>query len=258
MKEEIVFFDIDGTLLTEEKVLPESTKRAVRMLQERGIYTAIATGRSPQMFDWILEELNIQSYVSINGQYVVFEGKEIYSNPMGLPLLNDLSTMAESNGHAIAYCHDHHITISQENNPLVLSSYNPLKVDYPPVDREFYKNASVYQGHLFCHSQEEEMYIQRFPECSFIRWHEHAIDILPKGCSKAIGIGKMLDVIGIKNENCYAFGDGLNDLEMLASVGIGIAMGNAVPEAKAAADLITTSCYDDGIFNGLKKLGILA
>ncbi|PFP15648.1 hydrolase Cof [Bacillus sp. AFS073361] len=257
MNEKIVFFDIDGTLLTEEKVLPESTKKAVRMLQEKGIYTAIATGRSPQMFEWILEELHIDSYVSINGQYVVFEGKEIYSNPMDLSLLNDLTSMVESNGHAIAYCHDHHITVNEENHPLVLSSYNSLKINYPPVSREFYKQTSVFQGHLFCQPQEEETYIQRFPECSFIRWHEHAIDILPKGCSKAIGIGKMLDVIGISNENCYAFGDGLNDLEMLTSVGIGIAMGNAVPEAKAAADLITTSCYEDGIFNGLKELGIL-
>jgi Cof subfamily protein (haloacid dehalogenase superfamily) len=253
----IVFFDIDGTLLTEEKVIPESTKKAVRMLQERGIYTAIATGRTPQMFNWILKELNIHSYVSINGQYVIFEGQEIYSNPINPKILIDILNMAESKGHAIAYCNHQKITVSKENNPLILASFNALKLDYPPVDRDFYKHAIVYQAHLFCDSQDEYMYIKHFPECTFIRWHDYAVDILPKGCSKAVGIRKLLDVIGIKNENCYAFGDGLNDIEMLSSVGTGIAMGSAVPEAKAVADIITTTSHDDGILNGLIDLGLL-
>lgn len=53
------------------------------------------------------------------------------------------------------------------------------------------------------------------------------MDILPKGCTKAIGIRKMLEVIAISNENCYAFGDELNDLEMLTFVGTGIAMDSS-------------------------------
>jgi Cof subfamily protein (haloacid dehalogenase superfamily) len=257
LKKKIVFFDIDGTLLTEEKVIPESTKRAVQMLQERGIHTAIATGRSPHMFQWVLQELHIDSYVSMNGQYVVFEGQEAFSNPMEHKTLTGLLHMAESKGQALAFCNHQKIKVSKENNPLALSSYTSLKLDYPPVDRDFYKKSPVYQGHLFCDSQDEHMYIKRFPGCNFIRWHEYAVDILPKGCSKAVGIRKLLDVIGINNENCYAFGDGLNDLEMLSYVGTGIAMGNADPKVKAVADFITSSCYEDGIFNGLIELGLL-
>jgi Cof subfamily protein (haloacid dehalogenase superfamily) len=257
MNKKIVFFDIDGTLVNEEKVLPNSTKKAIQLLQDKGVYTAIATGRSPQMFDWIRQELNINSYVSLNGQYVVFEGERIYSNPINLKTLSEISNMVANKGHAIAYCDHQSIRVSEENNPLVLSSYESLKLDYPSFDQDFYKHSLVYQCHLFCSSQEEYMYINRFPGCNFIRWHKYASDILPTGCSKAVGIRKMLDVIGIKNENCYAFGDELNDLEMLAFVGTGIAMGNAVPMAKDVADIVTSSCNEDGILNGLIAMGLL-
>jgi hydroxymethylpyrimidine pyrophosphatase-like HAD family hydrolase len=55
------------------------------------------------MFDWIQKELNIDSYVAMNGQYVVFEGQEIYSNPIDPKILQSLSTMTSGNGHALAY-----------------------------------------------------------------------------------------------------------------------------------------------------------
>lgn len=110
---------------------------------------------------------------------------------------------------------------------------------------------------LYCDHKYEQLYKNSFPEFSFVKWHEYAYDILPQGASKAVGILKLLETLGINNTNCFAFGDGLNDLEMLATVGTGIAMGNAVPEAKAAADIITTSSSDNGISNGLKMVGLL-
>lgn len=257
MEKKIVFFDLDGTVLNEDKQILESTKTAIRLLQDKGIYTAIATGRVPLMFDWILEELNIDSYVSTNGQYVVFEGKEIYSNPLDPEMLNSITDVATSKGHAIAYCNHQYVKVSEESHPFIATSFDVLKMDYPSVDREFYKHSPVYQGHLYCDIEDEQLYVERYPEYKFVRWDRYAADILPKGSSKANGIQKLLEVVGIKVENSYAFGDGLNDLEMLSFIGTGIAMGNAVPEAKAAADIITDSCSEDGIFNGLINVGLL-
>jgi Cof subfamily protein (haloacid dehalogenase superfamily) len=257
MEKPIVFFDIDGTLLNEEMKIPESTKMAVRLLQEKGIHTAIATGRVPSMFYWIRKELNIESYVCMNGQYVVYEGNEIYSNPFDLDILQRLSTLTADNGHALAYCSADDIRVSERKHPFIEASFDALMMAYPEVDQEFYKQNSIYQGHLYCENKNEQMYFEGFPELSFVKWHEHAYDILPKGASKAVGIQKLINTLGITRENCYAFGDGLNDLEMLAEVGTGFAMGNAVPEAKAVADIITSSSSDHGIYNGLKKVGLL-
>jgi hydroxymethylpyrimidine pyrophosphatase-like HAD family hydrolase len=142
-------------------------------------------------------------------------------------------------------------------HPFISSSFSNLKMDYPSVDRDFYKHSPIYQGHLYCDVLDERLYADRYPEYSFVRWDPYAADILPKGCSKAIGIQKLLDTAGIKNEHSYAFGDGLNDLEMLAAVGTGIAMGNAVSEAKAVSNFVTDSNSDDGIIKGLLNVGLL-
>jgi len=257
MEKKIVFFDLDGTILNEDKVIPESTKIAIRLLQKQGIYTVISTGRTPHMFDWILSELNIDSYVCINGQYVIFEGEEIYSNPLDKEMLHDITNLATSKGHAVAYCNHQYVKASEGNHSFITTSFNNLRMDYPSVDPLFYKKAPIYQGHLYCDIQDEQLYIERYPDYNFVQWDEYAYDILPKGCSKAIGIQKILELTGIKIENSYAFGDGLNDLEMLTTVGTGIAMGNAIPEVKAIADVVTTSCSEDGIFKGLMNLGLL-
>ena len=53
----IVFFDIDGTLLDHDKKLPNSTRVAIKQLQENGVFVAIATGRAPFMFESLRKEL---------------------------------------------------------------------------------------------------------------------------------------------------------------------------------------------------------
>ncbi|MFD0049734.1 Cof-type HAD-IIB family hydrolase [Actinomycetes bacterium NPDC127524] len=257
MEKKIVFFDLDGTILDENKQIPESTKKAVQMLQENGISTVIATGRVPIMFEWILKELNIDSFVSINGQYVVYEGSEIYTNPMDGEMLADLTNAASGKGHAIAYCGSHAVNASEEKHEWLAEGLKTMKLDYPVVDREFYRHTPVYQAHLYCGTEDDKLYSELYPGYKFVRWGENAFDVLPEGASKAIGIEKMLKAAGIKNENSFAFGDGYNDIEMLEAIGTGIAMGNGVAEAKEAADMVTDSCSEDGIYNALLKLGLI-
>ena len=67
---------------------------------------------------------------------------------------------------------------------------------------------------------------------NFIRWHRYSVDITPKGGSKASGIEKMLQYLNVPKENSYAFGDGLNDLEMLEAVGFSVRHGERSSESK--------------------------
>ena len=106
----IVFFDIDGTLLDHEKKLPDSTKKALKLLKENGVFVAIATGRAPFMFEGLREELDIDSYVSFNGQFVVFENEVIYENPLN-----------EADLHR--FLHD----TKRNNHPLVFMNENTMK-----------------------------------------------------------------------------------------------------------------------------------
>lgn len=257
MEKKVVFFDLDGTLLNEEKVVAESTKKAIQALQDKGVYTVICTGRAPLMFKWLLDELAIDSYVSMNGQHVVFEGQELFSNPMDTAMLHELATFAKTRGHGLGYSNHDGLRVNAVAHPLILSSLEGLKIPYPEVEEEFYSHSPVHQVQVYCGPKDIQQYTEQFPTHTFISWSENALDMLPAGASKAIGVQKVLEHLQVPIENSYAFGDGPNDFEMLDYVGTGIAMGNALPELKETADYVTGSCSEDGILHGLIHVGLL-
>ncbi|MBP3704918.1 MAG: HAD hydrolase family protein, partial [Clostridia bacterium] len=82
-------------------------------------------------------------------------------------------------------------------------------------------------------------------------------DVLPAAGGKHVGIRAVAAQYGIKPEEIMVFGDGKNDVDMLTHAGFGVAMGNACPEAKAAAAYITDDVDEDGIFNALRHFNII-
>lgn len=115
----IIFFDIDGILVTGDKIIPESTKKAIQYLQGKGHYTVIATGRAPSMFRHIQKELNISSYVAFNGQLVVCDGIEIHSETLDSSFVDDITTLASQYNHAIGFGNQKEFMITHSNHPLV-------------------------------------------------------------------------------------------------------------------------------------------
>ncbi|PIC70336.1 hydrolase Cof [Sporosarcina sp. P16b] len=253
----IVFFDLDGTLMNHDKTILESTKQSLYALRDKGIYTVICTGRAPLMFKWLLEELSFDSYVSMNGQHVVLEGEVIYSNPMKPEVIQQLTELAHKQGHGLTYSTFESFVSNVEEHPLVQEGTARLKIPYPPVDPNVYSHSVVNQVQIYSTPKETEKYMELFKDYSFIRWDENSVDMLPEGASKAIGIQTMLEHMDIPIENSYAFGDGANDMQMIETVGIGVAMENAIPELKEVADHVTASCSEDGIMKGLISLGLL-
>lgn len=77
--------------------------------------------------------------------------------------------------------------------------------------------------------------------------------ICPAGATKLQGIARVCQMLGCRLEDVVAFGDGDNDAEMLAGVGMGIAMANATPATLAAADVVTADCDEAGLAKGLRK-----
>jgi Cof subfamily protein (haloacid dehalogenase superfamily) len=257
MKKKIVFFDIDGTLLDENKELPDSTVQAVQALKDTGVHVAIATGRAPFMFADLRKRLGIDSYVSFNGQYVVFEGEVIYQKPLNRERLHTLKEHAHENGHPLIFMDAETMRASMDNHPYIHVSMGSLKFTHPELDPFYYENRDIYQALLFCKPEEEHLYIHEYSEFRFVRWHAVSTDILPFGGSKAEGIKRMIERLGIKKEDVYAFGDGLNDIEMLRFVGTGVAMGNAKEEVKEVADFVTKDVAEEGILYGLKQLQLI-
>ncbi|WP_261808113.1 Cof-type HAD-IIB family hydrolase [Paenibacillus sp. N3.4] len=253
----IVFFDIDGTLINEDKQIPASTLEAVHQLKQRGIEPVIATGRAPYFIKPLAEQLGIDSYVCMNGGYAVYRGEPLYKRIIEKSSMEALVALAAKHKHSLVFEGEHAFFTDAEEHPFVIGAVSSLKVDLPAYDPHFWKTNDIYQIFLHCEEADEHLYEEMKSDFKLIRWHQHAIDVLPAGGSKAQGIAALLELIGLKPEDAVAFGDGLNDIEMLSFVGHGVAMGNSHPDLLPYADDVTTHVDEDGIRNGLIKLGLL-
>ncbi|WP_310226676.1 Cof-type HAD-IIB family hydrolase [Paenibacillus qinlingensis] len=253
----IVFFDIDGTLINEDKQVPESTVKAIHELKASGIEPVIATGRAPYFIKPLAELLGIDSYVCLNGGYAVYKGEPLYHRVIAKSAIEALVAIAAKHQHSLVFEGQHAFATDAQDHPFVHSSVSSLKVDLPSYDPHFWKSNDIYQIFLHIESKDEHLYEELLSEFKLIRWHEHAMDVLPAGGSKAQGIAAMLELVGLKPEDAVAFGDGLNDMEMLSYVGFGIAMGNSHKDLLPYADHVTTHVDEEGVRNGLVTAGLL-
>lgn len=260
-KPKIVFFDIDDTLYDQNKSIPASTEEAIHRLQNKGVLTAIATGRSPFMFRNLRDQLGIHSFVSFNGSYVVYEDSTVYTKPLTDSTLHALVTRTRELGWSFASVNDQSIKLDGHANEKAKESIESLKLPmpFPEIDAHFIENHEVYQGLIFYGKHDDARFLQQSPfdEFRYVRWHEYGVDVIPNRGSKAEGIKQLLKKMDLTPDDACAFGDGNNDIEMLSYVGTGVAMGNAVDEAKKSADFVTTPVHQDGIYNGLKHIGLL-
>lgn len=275
----LVFFDIDGTLLTDRKKIPSSAKQAIQDLKKNGIMPVIATGRAPFRIDEILKDLDIQTHITLNGQYVVHEGKTIFQNPLSEDSVKRLAVAAEVNKQRIAFCGSDEIlgtsmvTFGQkgllkkmiQRVPIappkkvmqLITRYVGSSKKMKPILPHYYENRIIYQCIIHTTEEYDDYYQEAFPDCHFTRWNPYSVDVISKGMSKAVGIQKLIDHMGIGINETVAFGDGLNDIEMLQAVDMGIAMESGRRELKEIADDITASPENNGILKGLQKLDLL-
>lgn len=140
--ERIVFFDIDGTLLDEEKRIPPSAIETIERLKENGVRVALATGRAPFMFRDILAQLGIDDFVSFNGQYVEVGGNVLYKRTIDAERLAAIEEAAKARRHPMAFLDENFMTANVDGHPWVETSMNDLKLDPPPMIHTVTKGAA--------------------------------------------------------------------------------------------------------------------
>lgn len=257
----IIFFDIDDTLyIKDEARIPESAKQALRELKQRGIITAIATGRTiavlPEKIRKLIAECGIEMIVSINGQYVQFRGEKLVDFAMNADDVAQLSADLSDLGISHAFAAREVMSVAKSDEAL-LAVVKQMGLPYVE-DARLYEHSAVYQFLAFYTASREAEVLQILPKyMKTVRWHERGVDLLDGQGSKARGIQAALDALNLTMADAMAFGDGLNDMEMLQAVGCGVAMGNAVPELQVVADYVAPRIEDDGIYRALVDLGVI-
>ena len=255
----IIFFDIDRTLYDPDtRSIPESTKRALKILHDdETVEIAIATGRAFYMLhiiDEIMEYINI--FILINGQIIIKDGETIYRNPMDKSLVLEVVDEFEKRNMKYGFLgeFDETLNIVDEKGK---EAFELVDMKLPRIDPHFYMDNDIFQMWTFCGKEEHHYFSDRFKNLSIVPWLGGGFDILSKGMSKRKGIEMILKIENIPLESSYAFGDGDNDIEMLDFIPNSVAMGNASPQAKQHATYQTDDIKDDGLLNGLKRLGLI-
>ncbi len=256
-----VFFDIDGTLLDCVNGLIDispKVKDAIHSLQENGDYVFIASGRPYAFLSQTILDFGFDGFILCNGAYVEVNNKAIYNETIDKDFIKEITTKFKKNN--IQYILEAHpYSYMNENNKALIDFYGSIGISSKLILNDYdLENTDIYKIEAFCFNEGHRKICMDLVKDNPDYGYFNSIDakffeIYLKKNHKATGILKALEYLDIPIENSYAFGDGENDLEMLETVGCGIAMGNASDRVKSTAKKVTDTVLNDGVAQGIEK-----
>lgn len=260
MRYKVVVLDVDGTILPHGKTISPATIDAIRKLQEKNIKVIIATGRAPYFSEAVIKKTGVDSMVFFNGAYAFHEGQEIYKSSIEKNILNKVHLLATDRKHPLTFLSGTSFKTTDLKHPFVVEAYMHDAWKPELALPQYWMEQDIYQLFLHCDIEEEAHYQTVVPELDFRRWTSEGArtcDVNLTNSNKAVGLSKLFERLGIAPDEAVAFGDGLNDMEMLSLVGMGVAMGSAREEVKQTANMVTLTAEEDGVRHGLERLGLV-
>ena len=257
-----VFFDIDGTLWNKNCEILPSTVEAIRKLRENGHFAFICSGRSrANIRKKELLDIGFDGVVASCGTHIDFHKETVFEVLLTETQVAHLLAVAKEHQMPLVLEGPQYIYVNDgdfADDPYVIFLREELGDDVKVIP----ENPAEICINKFS-AETENFDLEKFerdlgPEFQMVvHTGDKVFEVIPTGHSKATGIQKVCELFDIAREDTYAFGDSANDLEMLAYVAPGIAMGNSDEEALKVADYVTTGVDEDGIANGLRHFGLI-
>ena len=268
----LIASDLDGTLLDGRKNIPEENLRALRAAAAAGALLVPATGRIYTGVPELLRQLPVARYfITINGAcaYDAVEDKNLYASELSVDCCLRLIAYMDRLP-AIYDCYqDNWGYISRDMfekagdyipDPGIMKMMRELRTPVDSLaDTLRQKGRPVQKMQMHFQDMDErkrqlKLVAERFPETavsSSLPWN---IEINSAGATKGQALKALCSALDIDLGDVLAFGDGSNDLDMLRTAGIGVAMGNAVEEVKAAADWVAPNNEEAGVAAGIWRI----
>lgn len=265
--------DLDGTLLNENQKIPVKTKEYLKALQQRGIQIILASGRNQKRMQEMIDDLEIDGYcIAGNGykifhtrtkeEYIIatFTADEVQYYFQKLKKYNQ-EIMAFSDTSLQSYIPNELYEIKKAycvekglNTQLLIGGPYHIVYDHSKSYDKIITDASFEESaYKICVKGEHEILQEIQKEmnkenCTCVITSEHWLEVLPKANSKGNALKKVCELMNYRLEDMIAFGDGENDLSMLAIVGKAYAMDNGVSTLKKSVKLIAPKNTEEGVY----------
>ncbi|MBQ2085822.1 MAG: HAD family hydrolase [Oscillospiraceae bacterium] len=248
-----LFLDLDGTLLTDDKQIPEGNREAIYRMLEQGHSVIIATGRPLVSAVLQAEKLGLTSrgcyIIAFNGGtlYDSFEKKVIYRSTIPLEIVTKVFAEANKRGIHIQTYRDDKVVVEPAGDDDIVRQYcskiiveHEVIPDIRMLDEEPVKMLIIDMNDP-APLEEFRQWVTSWGDDVLDTFfsNDQYVEIVSKGLNKGNALLQMAEILGVDRENTISAGDAGNDLQMIEAAGLGCAMNNATDEIKAAAGYIT-------------------
>jgi Cof subfamily protein (haloacid dehalogenase superfamily) len=261
-----VFLDMDGTLLRSDHSVSEATQQTIRLLTEKGIPVILVSARPINAILPIFRAIGIPGHypvVSLNGSYIVEAEQPIFQAMIDLPTTAALAEHIRPFKANIAYYLQREWYAEVDD---IWTAHEQrimdVKVQIGPLS-EFIKDWSrrkIGPNKMMVMSEPETIHsIQHHlkaiydSQLNIYPSKPTYLEVMEPQGSKSNAVRFLIDRMNIDRSETIAMGDNYNDREMIEFAGMGVAMGNAPDEIKAAADYVTDTNNNDGVRKALEK-----
>lgn len=249
----MIFFDIDGTLLsTTTGQISASTRQALADAKAQGIRVFIASGRHLNFVknNPFLGSFGFDGYVTLNGGYCVVGTQVVHHTPIDKRDMRAAMDYITAHDATCVFCERHILYVGPDMRT-DHAGVNSNNAQIENLDRVLCND--IYQLSFLGEAHREQLQAL-MPNTVTTSWAGDGFDVVAKTTNKLVGVEQVAAHYGIDMSQVAAIGDGENDIEMLQGVGWGIAMGNAEPAVKAVARHVSADIEADGVSQAVSYL----
>lgn len=271
----LIFLDIDGTLTEPgSNTPPESALTAIRKTQEKGNRVFLCTGRNYAMLKPLLQ-YGFDGMVASAGGYVTIGNEVIYDHPMPQEEFQKAIEVLHRNG-VFCTAEAKDATYGDENLGEFLADAGS---DNSEIERwrkalseslniqpmREYDGAPVYKIVIMCQKAEQLLEARALLEKQYefciqeVDAHGNCQngELINRAFDKGKGIRRIAEALNVPIEEVYGFGDSMNDLSMIQTVGTSVCMANGAEALKQISDLVVPSVGEEGLYKGFLQLGLI-